>query len=66
MKSIREPDIISGKIRRLPKADRKPQVLCRPGEPVYLSVQRNGYNTCVQISRHVAEELIAMGCAYGS
>lgn len=57
---------IDGKVRNLPKADHRPTINLFHGCRPQLTIVRNGNVGALRISRRVAEELIAMGLAYGN
>jgi hypothetical protein len=55
--------VIANKVRKLKKADYRPQVFITD-KKVYMSVIRLGICETLLISHRVAEELIAAGFAY--
>lgn len=58
---------INGKVRVLPKQDRKPSVLLDANDGKnYLVVTRQGETQLIKITNRVAEELVAMGLSYGN
>ena len=58
---------VNGKVRHLKKADYKPQVVVpSDGGKTSLVVIRHGNAESLPISKRVAEELIAVGFAYGN
>lgn len=61
--------VLSGNVRQLKKADKKPLVNFAGDEPrarPSLTVIRDGETHVLPISPRVAEELIAQGFGYGS